>query len=242
MSEVPTSADNVVDTENSPARKWQPLDALQRRVLGVLVEKAKTTPDSYPLTLNSIKSACNQKSNRSPQMDLDADDVMATLDELRELGAVVEIQGDGRVSKFRHLAYDWLGVDKVELAVLAELLLRGDQTVGELRGRAARMEPISGLSELMPILSRLKSKGLLVEVTPPGRGQIVTHALFLPGEQAATPRPSNAESTSSSAQPGPPATAQATHDTSGLPQRLQALEQRVAELERKLDQFANPAD
>ena len=225
MNEVSTTDDNVAE------RKWQPLDALQRRVLGVLVEKAKTTPDSYPLTVNSIKAACNQKSNRKPQMDLDADDVMATLDELREMGAVSEVQGDGRVSKYRHRGYDWLGVEKMEMAVIAELLLRGDQTVGELRGRAARMEPISGLSELKPILASLKDKGLLIEVTAPGRGQIVTHGLFLPNEQRApaptVPAPEAETSPTQSAAPSAP--------SPSLERRLELLEQRVAALEHRLE-------
>lgn len=226
--------DNLNTGHESQESKWQPLDALQRRVLGVLVEKAKTTPDSYPLTVNAIKSGCNQKSNRHPQMGLEADDVMATLDELRELGAVAEVQGDGRVSKYRHRAYDWLGVDKVELAVMAELMLRGDQTVGELRGRAARMEPIAGLNELKPILNSLIQKGLLVEVTPAGRGQIVTHGLYLENEapaiatvqpgQSKTPPPA-ASSDAVAASPGRP---------DSLERRLTALEQRVADLEARL--------
>lgn len=220
--------------ENESTRKWQPLDALQRRVLGVLVEKAKTTPDSYPLTVNSIKSGCNQKSNRDPQMDLEADDVMATLDELREMGAVSEVQGDGRVSKYRHRAYDWLGVDKVEMAVIAELLLRGDQTLGELRGRAARMEPISGVSELVPIISSLKGKGLLVEVTPPGRGQIVTHGLFLPNEQPAAAPVSTSPPPAAVPIAAVPTTAVPTPSPS-LERRLAELERRVAALERRLE-------
>ena len=230
MNEVQSTDDQTGD------RKWRPLDALQRRVLGVLVEKAKTTPDSYPLTVNAIKSACNQKSNRDPQMDLDADDIMATLDELRDLGAVSEIQGDGRVSKYRHRAYDWLGVDKVEMAVIAELMLRGDQSVGELRGRAARMEPIAGISELMPILSRLKDKGLLVEITPPGRGQMVTHGLFLPQETRQVPKASPTES-SRALQTKNPAAPQPTVAGGRVPdlqQRVDSLERRVAELEQRL--------
>jgi len=230
--------ESTFDTEqNDDAPRWQALDALQRRVLGVLVEKAKTTPDAYPLTVNSIKTASNQKSNRKPLMDLDADDVLATLDELRELGAVAEVQGDGRTNKFRHKAYEWLGVDKFELAVMAELLLRGEQTVGELRGRAARMETIAGMSELKPILSRLVEKRLLVEVTPAGRGQIVTHGLFQDGEspavsQAAASGYSEAESSSppdrsaSSSSPGRP--------SANLEQRLASLEKRIADLEERL--------
>ena len=84
--------------------------------------------------------------------------------------------------KYRHYLYEWLGVDKVEMAVMTELLLRGDQTVGELRGRAARMEPISDLSALRPVLDSLKSKGLVVSLTPEGRGHAVTHALYKPRE------------------------------------------------------------
>src|SRR3990170_4549314 len=129
------SVDTTVSNVSSNPR-WQPLEALERRVLGVLVEKAKTTPENYPLSLNSLKSGCNQKNNRSPLMQVEEDQVEAALESLRRVGAVSELQGSGRVDKYRHLAYDWLGVEKVELAVMAELLLRGAQTVGELRGRA----------------------------------------------------------------------------------------------------------
>jgi uncharacterized protein YceH (UPF0502 family) len=78
--------------------------------------------------------------------------------------------------------YEWLGVDKAEAAVMTELLLRGSQTVGELRGRAARMEPIADLAALQPLLQSLIQKGLVISLTPQGRGQIVTHALYLPEE------------------------------------------------------------
>ena len=154
--------------------KWTQLEALERRVLGVLIEKAKTTPDVYPLTLKGLVTGSNQKSNRYPQMEVDEDRVADALEELRKVGAVAIIQGDGRVEKYRHLAYEWLGVDKVEMAVMAELLLRGAQTIGELRGRAARMEPIKGLDELGPILQSLQAKSLIVYLTPPGRGAVIT--------------------------------------------------------------------
>lgn len=162
--------------------RWQPLCAIDRRVLGVLAEKAKTTPDVYPLTLNALRTGCNQKSNRAPIMALEADEVEESLERLRRLGAVGVIHGHGRVTKYRHYLYDWLGVDKVELAVMTELLLRGAQTEGELRGRAARMEPIRDLAELRPILDRLKAKGLVLALTPEGRGHVVTHALYEPRE------------------------------------------------------------
>lgn len=168
--------------ETVPA--WRPLGALQRRVAGVLIEKAKTTPDAYPMSLNALANGCNQKSNRSPRMKLSPDEVEQTLDELREMGAVTEIQGSGRVAKYRHRLYEWLGVEKTELAVMAELMLRGAQTVGELRTRASRMEPIAGLEELRPILRSLIERKLVIPLSPEGRGQIVTHGLYPQNELA----------------------------------------------------------
>jgi len=162
----------------------KPLPPVDRRVLGVLIEKAKTTPEQYPLTLSALVAGANQKSNRHPMMQLEAEAVEEALDRLRQLGAVTEVQGSGRVPRYRHQAYQWLGVEKVELAVMAELLLRGAQTVGQLRGRAARMEPIADLAALGPHLDSLREKGLAVYLTPQGRGCMVTHTLYPPAEMA----------------------------------------------------------
>ena len=161
-----------------PSPLWKPLPPRERRVAGVLVEKAKTTPGAYPLSLNALMTGCNQKSNRFPAMQLNEEDIIVSIDSLRSLGAAAEVQGGGRVPKYRHLLYEWLGVDKAEIAVMAELLLRGAQTVGELRGRCARMEPIADLNSLQPILDSLHQKKLIVYLTPQGRGCIVTHALY----------------------------------------------------------------
>jgi len=172
------------DAAGSPAgaesatRKWQPLSSKQRRVLGVLVEKAKTTPDGYPMTINGLVSGSNQKSNREPQTAYNVEEIEQTLEELRMVGVVTEVQGSGRVPKYRHHAYEWLGVDKHELAVMTELLLRGEQTLGELRGRASRMESIADTAALKPIVQSLLQKGLMIELTPAGRGQIVSHSLY----------------------------------------------------------------
>jgi uncharacterized protein YceH (UPF0502 family) len=162
----------------APQRQWQPLNSRQRRVFGVLVEKAKTTPDAYPMTLNGIVTGCNQKSNREPLMSLTPEDVEQILDELRGMSAVTEVQGSGRVAKYRHHAYEWLGVDKYEISVMTELLLRGEQSLGDLRARAARMEPIADQAALKQIVDGLLKKQLMVELTPPGRGQIVSHNLY----------------------------------------------------------------
>ena len=218
--------------------------SLQRRVLGVLVEKAKTTPDSYPLTLNAVTTGCNQKSNRSPQMDLGSDDVEMILDELRELKAVTEVHGAGRAAKYRHNLYEWLDVDKVELAVLAELMLRGEQTVGELRGRAARMEAIADIAALRPILVSLVQRGLAMELTPPGRGQLVSHGLYEVHEREGLRRSSATISASDSegataSRPSHPSsrpgdTAATQESWSELVARVEALENEVRELKSRL--------
>jgi uncharacterized protein YceH (UPF0502 family) len=177
-------SDATPTAEPSKPPQWKPIAALDRRVAGVLVEKAKTTPEQYPLSLNALVNGCNQKNNRDPQMQVVPEDVEEALERLRAVGAIVEVQGGGRVAKYRHMMYEWLGLGKVELAVMAELLLRGAQTEGELRGRAARMDAIADLSALRPILESLRAKGLVVSLTPDGRGHVVTHALYLPEEMA----------------------------------------------------------
>ena len=163
---------------NTPAPRWCPLNSIDRRVLGVLGEKAKTTPDIYPMSLNAVVAGCNQKSNRSPLMQLEPDQVEESLDRLRQFGAAALVEGSGRVQKYRHYLYEWLGVGKVELSVMIELLLRGPQTEGELRGRVSRMDRIDDLNALRELLNSLKTKGLVIPLTPEGRGQVFTHALF----------------------------------------------------------------
>jgi hypothetical protein len=170
------------ESHDAAPAPWTPLGHIERRVVGVLVEKAKTTPEQYPMSVNAIRNGCNQKSNRDPKMELDDERVEDALEELRRKGVVTEIQGDGRVPKYRHQMYQWLGVDKVELAIMTELLLRGAQTVGELRTRAARMEPIADITQLWPLLAALRQRGLVVYLTPEGRGCIVTHGLYSPAE------------------------------------------------------------
>src|SRR6266513_2149459 len=104
-----------------------PLNTVERRVLGVLVEKAKTTPDAYPMTLNGLTVGCNQKSNRDPVMNLVDEQVETTLDGLQQRGLVTKITGS-RVDRWRHNLYEQWQVGKVEMAILTELLLRGPQT------------------------------------------------------------------------------------------------------------------
>ncbi len=239
------------DPDNLPsdAPKWRKLSSVQRRILGVLVEKAKTTPEAYPLSLNAIATGSNQKSNRSPQMKLDPEDVEVELDHLRAFGAVIEVQAGGRVPKYKHLAYDWLGVDKYELAVMAELLLRGEQTIGELRGRASRMESIADLNTLKPILQSLVAKGLVVELTPAGRGQVVTHSLYSDRrldelrEQFAggAPTPEAAAATHSSP-PAPRASTPAPAPPAIDKDDFIALQEEVADLRELVEQLRSDLD
>lgn len=204
----PNNDDQVTSSSaaesDASSSRWVPLSSRQRRVLGVLIEKARTTPDAYPMTLNAITNGCNQKSNRSPQMNLQQSDVEDVLEELRVMGVVAEVHGSGRVAKFRHYAYDWFAVTPKELAVLTELMLRGEQTLGDLRQRASRMDTIAHLDELRTIVSSLVARKLIWELTPPGRGQMVTHGLYTSREQErGAPQPV----TSATGQPVPTAPA-----------------------------------
>lgn len=169
-------------SEAANDRNWGPLSAAERRVLGVLIEKAKTTPDGYPLTLQSATTACNQKSARDPLTNYDTDDVDETLQSLRKKGAAIMVDAGGRVLRYKHSLYDWIKVSKVEAAVLAELFLRGAQTEGDLRARASRMEPLPDLATLQEVLKALETRGMVVYLTPPGtrRGVIVTHGFSTP--------------------------------------------------------------
>ncbi len=139
------------------------LTPLEARVIGCLIEKQITTPDQYPLSLNALVNACNQKSNRDPVLDLDEEAVQRTLDALSRKHFVVERSGFGsRVPKYQHrfcnTEYGTLKLDEQELAVTCELLLRGPQTPGELRSRASRMATFSDVSDVEATLTRLAER------------------------------------------------------------------------------------
>jgi uncharacterized protein len=139
------------------------LTALEARVIGCLIEKAITTPDQYPLSLNALVNACNQKSNRDPMMDLSEADVQHTVDALSRKHFVMEKSGFGsRVPKYQHrfcnTEFGTLKLDSQELAIVCELLVRGPQTPGELRTRASRMAQIGEASEVDAALARLRDR------------------------------------------------------------------------------------
>ena len=142
------------------------------RVLGVLVEKALTTPDQYPLTVNAVVSGSNQKSNRDPVLSLDEATAFEALEGLRKKGLAVRVDSVGsRTNRYRHNAGEVLRLKTGELAVLAELLLRGPQTLGELRGRASRMHPLDTLDVAADMLRGLAERPEpLVRDVPPSPG------------------------------------------------------------------------
>ncbi len=143
------------------------IGADEARVFSVLVEKSLTTPDQYPLTLNSTTTGCNQKSNRNPVLDLEEDRVLHALDRLEERYLVRRVfPGNSRVEKFCHNGKDALGLDTPKLAVLAELLMRGPQTAGELRAHAGRMTSLPSLDELAQILGDLIGLDFVERVAP----------------------------------------------------------------------------
>jgi len=134
------------------------LDDIEVRVLGSLIEKELTTPEYYPLSLNSLTNACNQKSNRDPVMALAEDDVVRALDSLRFKQLVVLSADSGRVPKYRHLLAERMKLIPAEQAIICELLVRGPQTVGELRTRGERMHPFGDPSAVEEVLQELMQR------------------------------------------------------------------------------------
>ncbi|MHB8735486.1 MAG: YceH family protein [Terriglobales bacterium] len=135
------------------------LDAIDVRVLGALLEKKVTTPEYYPLTLNALVNACNQKSNREPMVAYDEATVLEAIARLRAQGWALEITGAGnRVPKYDERFWEALNLNRREMAILTELMLRGPQTPGELRSRAERMHAFGGLDEVENCLRGLQER------------------------------------------------------------------------------------
>jgi uncharacterized protein YceH (UPF0502 family) len=232
-------------TDNAPTAAWVPLTPRERRVVGVLAEKAKTTPEYYPLTIAATVTGCNQKSNRDPVVDYDADDVEDTLHALRKKGAAVMVEGGGRVPRWKHTLYEWLKVSKVELAIVTELLLRGPQTEGDLRARASRMEPLPDLATLQAHLEALAGRNLVVYLSPPGqrRGVVVTHNLY-PPEELEKVRQAFADAAPLDDEPAPRAVTRRAESAAAAAappawrEEVSALRAEVQELRGKVDALA----
>ena len=158
------------------------LDLVEARVLGALIEKEISTPEYYPLTLNSLAAACNQKNNRDPVVEFDEKVLVRALDSLRLKQLARMVSGaDQRVPKYYHRAGETLGLERPALSLICELLLRGPQTVGELRGHCSRLWEFPSLEEVETGLQTLtdRQEGTLVTRLPrqPGRTSLRPPAL-----------------------------------------------------------------
>src|SRR5271169_6257045 len=150
----------------------EPLHPIEIRVLGALIEKDITTPEYYPLTVNALQNACNQKSSREPIVSYNENLVIAALESLKDRHLAVRISGAGhRVEKYGHRLGETLNLGRREMALLCVLMLRGPQTVGELRGRTERMHDFADMEEVERVLESLQSReqGALVASAPRGR-------------------------------------------------------------------------
>ncbi len=209
------------------------LDPIEARVLGVLIEKSLTTPEQYPLSVNAATAGANQRSNRDPVLSLSDEEVASALRRLEQRYLARKVfQPNSRVEKYAHNGREALGLEAPALAVLAELLLRGPQTAGELRARASRMAPIESLDQLMAILDPLLERGL-VRRLPPAPGSRADRYVQLLSPDA---HPIEIEVRPAGA--AEPARSPSVPSVSRLLERVEALEMEVDELRRAVQLLA----
>ena len=200
------------------------LNEVECRVLGCLIEKENTTPDYYPLTLNALTNACNQKTNREPVVDYSEEWVEQALDSLRDKNLVYVLYGSGsRTAKYKHLAPKYFELELPEIAVLCVLLVRGSQTLGEFNQRTSRIYEFSGLDEVNQTIEGLiRRETPLVVKLPKQPGQKeVRYAHLLSGEidlenLVLTPQTPHIQAKS---------------------ERLEKLEEKIESLKKELDGF-----
>ena len=201
------------------------LTAIEARVLASLVEKQLTTPEYYPLTLNALTAACNQKSNRDPVMSLNDTEIQAAIDSLRDQSLVYLYYGTGtRTVKYKHMLPGVFELDAAGVAVMAVLMLRGPQTIGEIRERSGRMHEFGDLNEVQETLDDLsrRDEPLLVRLErQPGQKE-ARYAHLLSGEIDFATLPTPGEKRSAG---------------SADPSRIETLETEVATLKSELAEF-----
>ncbi len=195
------------------------LDETEVRVLGALIEKESTTPEYYPLSLNALVNACNQKSNRYPVVNYDEETVANAIELLRRKRFAAEIIGGSRVHKYAQRFSETLNMGRRELAVLCVLMLRGPQTLGEVKDRSERMHQFADLEEVESVLERLIESGMAAKLARRAGHKEPRYAHLLAGPVHET-----------EAEP------QIAH-SAAAPDRIVQLEQRVAELEKQFADF-----
>jgi uncharacterized protein len=206
------------------------LTEVEARVVGSLVEKQLTTPEYYPLTLNALMAACNQKSNRDPVMSLGDTEIMSAIDSLRDKNLVYLYYGSSsRAVKYKHMLPSVYDLDEAGVALVAVLLLRGPQTIGELRERTGRLFEFGGLNEVQEALDSLsrRDEPIIVKLErQPGQKE-ARYAHLLSGEvHMAAPSKGHER-------PAP---------SSGSNERVETLENEVESLRRELREFRQTFD
>lgn len=193
------------------------LDPHEARLFGVLIEKALTTPDQYPLSINAALNGANQKSNRDPVLSLEEHEVAGALMRLEKKYLARKVfPGNSRVEKYVHNAKDSLNLGGASVAIMAELLLRGPQTVGELRGRAGRMVELESLAVVETTLAELIDRGFVQRLDPTPGSRAERYVQLISPDL----HPLDAQ----------PSVAFVSPSSSGLTARVEALEAAVAEL------------
>jgi uncharacterized protein YceH (UPF0502 family) len=194
------------------------LSNIEVRVLGSLIEKEITTPDYYPLSLNALTNACNQSSNRNPVVQFDEGTVEQALDTLRQKNLIHVIQrGDSRITKYRHVMAEALKVEPPEVAVMDVLMLRGPQTVGEIRTRSTRLHNFADLEQVEATLNTLMERqpALVVRLPRQASQKEVRFAHLLAGEVLL----------------------ETAEPAAGLEERIDELQKEIHDLQRQFDQF-----
>ncbi|MEA9417334.1 DUF480 domain-containing protein [Aeromonas caviae] len=212
------------------------LGPLEARVIGCLIEKEICTPDQYPLSLNALVNACNQKSNREPVLELSELDIRAVIDELVRRRLVVNTAGfNARVPRYQHrfcnTEFGELKFDAQELGILCELLLRGPQTPGELRSRTNRLCNFDDVTQVEAVLTRLAEQGPYVVRLPREPGKRESRYAHLFGGEIDVQALAEAMPTGGYASPAADRLSQLEQEVETLTSRLAALEARLAQLE-----------
>jgi uncharacterized protein len=209
------------------------LDALEARILGVLIEKELTTPEQYPLSLNSLVAGCNQKNNRDPVLDLLESEVYAAVQRLIRKFIIGSVHPAGsRVERFRHNAREVFKTQGPELAVLCELLLRGAQQPGELRARVARMAEVPTLERLSEVMKPMLERGLVQRLEPLPGSRAERYTQLLTPLVEARPAP---------VQVAPPPSLEPSvsrAEFEELATQVRTLQEKEARLRRQLDHLA----